>query len=382
MVRGATWVCVLSWIGATLAWIASASSSYAHEIRPAVVTVSIATADRFDVTVALNLEALMAGVGPEHQDTNDAPQAHTYNALRALAPDALRQKFTDGAAKWLEGVTLEFDGQRAAPRIEAIDIPPDGNPRLARISTIKLAGAKPAEAKSLRWGYAAAYGASIVRLKRNGEAPTEIGWVNGGQLSQPARIDTAEAKSQLARFLDYIAVGFTHIVPKGLDHILFVLGLYLLGSDWRPLLIQVTAFTLAHSLTLALGLFGVVEVPAAIVEPLIALSIVYVAVENMATSKLQVWRPAVVFAFGLLHGLGFAGVLHEIGMPRTDYAIGLVGFNVGVELGQLTVIAAAWLATGLWFRDQPWYRARIAVPASAVIALVGAYWCVERIWYS
>jgi hypothetical protein len=87
----------------------------------------------------------------------------------------------------------------------------------------------------------------------------------------------------------------------------------------------------------------------------------------------------VVFGFGLLHGLGFAGVLHEIGLPRADYVTGLVAFNLGVEFGQLAVIALAFAATGLWFRTQPWYRARIVMPASLLIAIVGLYWTVERV---
>jgi hydrogenase/urease accessory protein HupE len=176
-----------------------------------------------------------------------------------------------------------------------------------------------------------------------------------------------------------MVLGFTHILPLGLDHILFVLGLYLLSVHIRPLLIQVTSFTVAHSVTLGLGLYGVVTVSPSIVEPLIAASILFVAVENFVTDRLTLWRPYLVFGFGLIHGLGFAGVLHEIGLERDDFVNGLVAFNVGVELGQLAVIAIAFLATGLWFRDRPWYRNRIVRPASVVIGLAGAYWLVERL---
>jgi hypothetical protein len=134
----------------------------------------------------------------------------------------------------------------------------------------------------------------------------------------------------------------------------------------------------AHSLTLGLALYGVVTLPAAVVEPLIALSIVYVAVENLRTRELTRARVALVFLFGLLHGLGFAGVLTGLQLPRADFALGLVGFNLGVEAGQLTVIAAVALAVG-WWRDRPWYHARIVVPASLAIAAVGLYWTVTRL---
>jgi hypothetical protein len=141
-------------------------------------------------------------------------------------------------------------------------------------------------------------------------------------------------------------LGFTHILPKGLDHILFVLGLFLLSTRKGPLLAQVTAFTIAHTLTLGLSVFGVVSLSWSVVEPLIAASIAYVAVENILTPNLKPWRTTVVFGFGLPHGLGFAGVLQEVGLPRSQRLPLLASFNVGVELGQLTVIALAFLAVG------------------------------------
>ncbi|HEV8269413.1 MAG TPA: HupE/UreJ family protein, partial [Thermoanaerobaculia bacterium] len=143
---------------------------------------------------------------------------------------------------------------------------------------------------------------------------------------------------------------------------------------------QVTAFTLAHTITLALSVYGVVSLPARIVEPLIALSIVCVAVENVFTKKLHAWRPVVVFAFGLLHGLGFAGVLTEIGLPRSEFVPALLSFNAGVEGGQLTVILVAFLAFGLPFRREAWYRRRIVVPASVAIAAVGLFWSIQRVF--
>jgi hypothetical protein len=128
-----------------------------------------------------------------------------------------------------------------------------------------------------------------------------------------------------------------------------------------------------------LSVYGVVSLPPAIVEPLIAASIVYVAVENILTSNLKPWRTLVVFGFGLLHGLGFAGVLAEVGLPQGQFVPALVSFNVGVELGQIAVIALAFLAVGIWGRTKSWYRARVVVPASAAVAAVGLFWTVQRV---
>jgi hydrogenase/urease accessory protein HupE len=176
----------------------------------------------------------------------------------------------------------------------------------------------------------------------------------------------------------YLWLGFTHILPKGLDHILFVIGIYLLSTRLRPILIQVTTFTVAHTITLGLTIFGVLSLPASIVEPMIALSIAYVAIENLVTSELKPWRVALVFGFGLLHGMGFAGVLSELGLPATERVTALLSFNLGVEGGQLTVIAMLALTLG-WLRNREWYRSRVVIPLSLGIAAVGLYWTITRI---
>ena len=177
----------------------------------------------------------------------------------------------------------------------------------------------------------------------------------------------------------YLTLGFTHIVPHGLDHMLFVLGIYLLSGRARSVLWQVSAFTVAHSITLGLSMYGVVAVSPEIVEPLIALSIAYVAIENIFLSELKSWRVALVFAFGLLHGMGFAGALKELGLPRSEFVTALVTFNVGVEAGQLAVIGAAFVLVGWHCAHRAWYRSRIVVPASMLIACTAVYWTIERL---
>jgi hypothetical protein len=183
-------------------------------------------------------------------------------------------------------------------------------------------------------------------------------------------------------FKVYLQLGFTHILPLGLDHILFVLSLFLLSPSLKIIVWQATAFTIAHSITLGLAMYGLVSSPSHIVEPIIALSIMFVAIENMITQKLRPSRILIVFAFGLIHGLGFAGALKELGLPKREFFNALISFNVGVELGQLTIILAAWFLLGKWFNQKPWYRSRIVNPISVVIALVALYWTVERAFFS
>ena len=176
----------------------------------------------------------------------------------------------------------------------------------------------------------------------------------------------------------YLELGYIHILPRGLDHILFVLALFFASTRLKPLIWQVSAFTLAHTITLGLAVLGHLSLPGSVVEPLIALSIAFVAVENLLVRDMTRWRPAVVFVFGLFHGLGFAGVLVELGVPETAVLPALLSFNIGVELGQLSVIALALLTLG-WFRKATWYPwlARIA---SGLIAVMALWWTVERVF--
>ena len=163
-----------------------------------------------------------------------------------------------------------------------------------------------------------------------------------------------------------------------LRFVYLLIGLFLLSTRIASLLWQVSAFTVAHTVTLALGVTGIVNLPAAIVEPLIAASIVYVAVENVLTDRLHRWRPAVVFAFGLLHGLGFAGVLAEIGLPPGQLVAALLAFNVGVELGQIAVLALCSVAVG-WAARREWYRRAVAIPGSIAVGGAGVLWLAQRV---
>ncbi len=179
----------------------------------------------------------------------------------------------------------------------------------------------------------------------------------------------------------YIQLGFTHILPLGLDHILFVLSIFLLSPKLSTVIWQATAFTVAHSITLALAVYGIIQPLPAIIEPIIALSIFFVAIENILVQELKPTRIGIIFLFGLVHGMGFASALTEVGLPPSDYFVSLLSFNAGVELGQLAVILMAYFLVGRWFSQKSWYRSWIVNPASVFIALVALYWTIERTFY-
>jgi len=176
----------------------------------------------------------------------------------------------------------------------------------------------------------------------------------------------------------YLQLGFHHILPLGTDHILFVAGLCLLSTNIKSILWQATAFTVAHSITLALSMKNILVAPSVLFEPIIALTILFVAIENMLLTTLKPWRLLLVFFFGLIHGMGFASALNEIGLPRNSFYTSILSFNLGVELGQICIIAFVFTCIIIPFGKRKWYRKRIVFPLSIAIGLVALFWTIQR----
>ncbi len=420
----------------------AAPPAAAHEVRPAIADFTV-TDGTFAMEIRLGAEPIVAGVDLEGvENTNATDAADEVDALRALPPEELAERIRAMRDVIIDAVEVSAGDSPVPLTLDAVEVGPVGNIELPRDTVLELSGPVPAEARELRVTWPADYGTLV--LRQQGVENPATSYLEGGAASEPIALAGGGADSAWGAFAKYIPVGFEHIVPMGLDHILFVLGLFFLSPRLKPLLWQVTAFTAAHTVTLALGALGLVNVPGWIVEPIIAASIVYVAVENILSRGLSPWRPAVVFAFGLLHGLGFASVLQEFGLPPGQFVPALLGFNVGVEIGQLFVVAVAFAAVWVALRvdrleveqktgqafygvmalvfvalaflvDGPRfaevvgyppavilgplaalaaccvlaalrvdrleaYRTFVAVPASAAIGVVGAWWFVERVF--
>lgn len=348
----------------------------AHEVQPAVADITM-EADRAVIELDWVIEAPVAGLDLEGiADTNDTGGAEVYDALRAMQPDTLAAAFEESWPDVQRQLRALVGGESADLTLESVTVPEVGNTEIIRISQVTLSAALPPGVEGLVFGWEAALGPLVVRQVGvdNGYAA----FLENGRLSDPIPRTGGADQGAGEAFVEYVGVGFDHIVPLGLDHILFVLGLFFLASKLGPLLWQVTAFTAAHTITLALGALGIVNLPGDIVEPLIAASIVYVGLENVFAKGLTPWRPFVVFGFGLLHGLGFASVLQEFGLGASHFIPKLIGFNVGVEIGQLAVIAVAFIALGWLFSKHGWYKMRISAPISIGIALIALFWVLER----
>ncbi|MEA3292141.1 MAG: HupE/UreJ family protein [Pseudomonadota bacterium] len=357
----------------------------ADVVKPALVEISVYKRGVVEIELRASIEALLTGINSQFKNTQDSPAGGAYDELRVLPPQELQEKFEPFQPEMLRRIRLEFNGRPAALRINSLKIPEAGYTKVPRISVINLTAETPAGATELTWYYPVLFSDNAVRVRQVDEASqqwhwSEWQWIREDQASRPFSLQEVYAQRSVWKVvLDYMVIGFEHIVPKGKDHILFILGIFLFSTRLKPLLWQVTMFTLAHTLTLGLSAAGIVELPPRIVEPLIALSIAWIGIENIWAKSLHKQRLALVFCFGLLHGLGFASVLADFGMPRDAFFTALISFNIGVEFGQLAVILAAYLVVGLWFGDKPWYRKAIVVPGSLTIAVIGLWWTVARI---
>ncbi|MEM9342459.1 MAG: HupE/UreJ family protein [Pseudomonadota bacterium] len=388
----AVWRAVSRWLAILALFWAGAAA--AHEVQPAVADFEIGP-DRVQMSIRMTLEAPLAGVDLAGlTNTNDSGNSDVYDRMREMPPEDLRAELEATWPRLANRFSILSGGSRLTPELDGVSIPDVANPENPRFSVLRLSAALPPGTDPLVLGWDASMGGII--LRQQGAEDGYTAFLQNGQLSDEIpRLGGGAYTLSVA--WDFLRSGFTHIVPLGLDHILFVLGLFFFALKWGPLLWQVTSFTLAHSVTLALATLGIVTIPPDmmwLVEALIALSIVWVAVENIFRPEMGWFRFVVVFAFGLLHGLGFASVLSDVGLPQGQFVLALVMFNVGVEFGQLAVILAAFLVLVLarlaadkarldgeeaLIRDMPALYRAVSLVGSILIAIVGLFWFLERI---
>lgn len=353
----------------------------AHELQPAIANLTVSN-DMVKGEIELSLEPIIVGMDLETlENTDNAPQAKQYDALRSMEPSDLRLQFDQSWPDLKSKLNLLAGTTQLDIQLDEVTIPTLGNIELTRLSKLTFSAELPADNTDVTFGWTPDLGGLIVRQKQSDGEISYATFLTSGGVSEPMPREGTAVIGGFKNFLNYVVIGFEHIIPKGLDHILFVLGLFFFSLKMRPLLLQVTAFTLAHTVTLAMATAGLVSVSASIVEPLIALSIAFVALENIKGGNITYRRTAIVFAFGLLHGLGFASVLGDVGLEPSKFISSLIAFNIGVELGQLSVILIAFMTLGLAFGKKPWYRKYIAIPGSILIAIVGIYWTIERIFF-
>jgi hypothetical protein len=353
-----------------------ASSAHSHEVSPAVASI-LQIQDGIQLEIRLNLEAILSGIDLSNiSNTDEADQTQEYDFYRGRSVIDLKSDFLKIWPSLASEIKIEQDDDFAVLKLEKILVEEQENFDYPRFSILTIStNLKPLKPFNFQWSKS--FGEVVIREEGEGNVFTQ--YLEAGVLSDEILLSQQSKYRFSEIFFDYIPVGFTHILPKGLDHILFVVVMFFLSTKLSALFWQITLFTLAHSVTLAMASLGFIEISTSIVEPLIAASIVYLAVENFYSKALTVRRSGVIFCFGLLHGLGFASVLADFGLPIHHFVPALIGFNVGVELGQITIILILFCAISYWFRNKIWYRNLITLPFSSVVGLVGLFWFFERI---
>ena len=358
-------------------------TSYAHELRPAIANLNIYEKDNImnaNLSIQLNLEAIIAGIKTIHSNTKDSEKSEEYQNLREMNPANLLNEFNSKIKNFDSKINLTSDNSNLGLTLISVVIPKVGNTDIIR-DTIVTFNIQNIKKERFKFFWDKNLGSIILRINSINNKPLYTELIEGGKKSKWFSIKNETRIKVFQNIKEYTLLGFKHIIPRGLDHILFVLALFLLSPKLRPLVLQISIFTLAHTITLFLGALNIIAIPAIIVEPIIALSIFFIAIENLFTKNIRRTRPYIIFIFGLLHGLGFAGILNEIGISKNLFISSLISFNVGVEIGQISVIILSYILIALLFQKKSWYRNKVTKPISIIIASIGLYWFFERIFF-
>jgi hypothetical protein len=359
----------------------AANFASAHPVQFTILQIKVESDGKF--RAMLNIDILAYALHKTSESsTNEELQTLLDGPRSVLAKD-----LTDAGERFRHEVVVRTDVGDALvsswklPGLAEVDaiLAQKIHPSILMPGEIDFSGTLPPNARtlSIRLPFVLGDTARFYELPQ-GESFSEA--VPAGGYSSNVEIEFQSVKTlDLVRaFGRFAALGFMHMIPDGLDHTLFVLSLFLLSNRLVSLLWQTAVFTTAHSLSLWLSVYDSMRLPPSITQSLIAVSIFVIAIENLFSSELKPWRLLVIFIFGIIHGLDFATAFERADFSPNDTFIGLIGFNVGLECGQLGIFLLAFLAIG-WFRSRTWYRIRIVIPTSCVMAFTASIWMIHRI---
>ena len=360
------------------------TAASAHELRPAIMDVGVLeeTPDQLSIDLTFSAEAFLAEIDLSTvSDTDDSANSGLYDEFRAMPPDILADRIKSSFAALASTFTVMAAGQPLPLELTAIDVADEDDLSLSRDTKLRLRSSVPKAGDAIEIQWQPAMGALLVRQMGTGGDPEYSDYLPNGGKGQAFMLSDAQPVPLGSVIGKYIHSGIIHIVPAGLDHILFVVGLLAYGLSARGLIFQISLFTVAHTITLAAASLGWINISGTIVEPLIALSIAWIGVENMIrkSGRVALTRSSVVFVFGLLHGLGFASVLADFGLPQSAYIVGLLSFNLGVEIGQLIIVIPIFLMLWALKLTDRRFRRGFQIPVSTFISAIGLFWFVERL---
>ena len=356
----------------------------AHEIKPSIADFTY-DENYLNFEVRLNAELILSNIDASNiSNTNSSPLTEIYDRYRLLNKKDLENSLLESWKDISSNIDIKINNKLKKIDLIKIDTQDVKNFEISRDTLISFRVLLNQKSENFTFKWIKNYGPIILRenndLKLEDELVTE--YLQSGKESDPIFFNENNFRSMFVSFTKFFVLGIQHIIPKGLDHILFIFGLFLFSSSLNKLIKQITIFTIAHSITLIFVSLSLIKINPQIVEPIIALSIVYVGLENIFKNYIKEYmRYVVILFFGLLHGLGFALVLSDIGYRSSKLFLNLISFNIGIEVAQISIILFLYLLVAIKFANNKYYRIAFQIPSSILIASIGLYWFIERIGF-
>ena len=352
----------------------------AHEIKPAIVEFN-KVKNQINIVLKFNAEAFLANIdASDYKETINFSNSIKYSELRLLPGEILKEKVFESRDQIINSIFIKTSKKQLNLKLVEINVLEEKNIEKVRFTKVYLKTEIKFIETPITFSAKKIFGPLIFKnfsnIDKNTDKP-QSQWLKPG--NQTSNLGILQVKNNTTNFsILGIWNGILQIILYGFDHILFILGLFFFSHKLKPLLIQVTTFTIAYSITLIFGGLGYITISPLIIEVIIAASIIWIGFENLFRKKIKVSRLGVIFTFGLVHGFGFASMFKPKGLEGTDYYLNLLSFNIGIELGLLITLLPLIILIPL-FNRLSWYRILIAMPASIIIALFGVEMFIDRI---
>ena len=358
------------------------TSSISHEIKPSIADFTYEEG-YLNFKIRLNAELILSNIDASIVfNTESSSLSEIYDKFRILSKKDLGEMFQNSWSEISSNIDIKINNETKKINLIKTEVEDIKNFEISRDTHVYFRVLLDENSEQFTFRWVKNYGPIILRENNNNKLEDELvtEYLQSGMESSQFSFKENNFSKTFNSFTKFFVLGIQHIIPKGLDHILFIFGLFLFSSSLKKLISQITIFTIAHSITLIFVSLSLMRINPQIVEPIIALSIVYIGLENIFKKYIKEYlRYVVILFFGLLHGLGFALVLSDIGYRSTDLFINLISFNIGIEVAQISIVLVLYLLVALNFAKNKNYRMFFQVPSSILISSIGLYWFFERI---
>ncbi len=356
--------------------------SVSHEIKPSIADFTYDESS-LNFKIRLNAELILSNIDASTiTNTDSSSLSEIYDKFRILSKKDLEKMFQNSWSDISSNIDIKINNKAKKITLIKTEVEDIKNFEISRDTNIYFRVILDKNSEQFTFKWVKDYGPIILRENNNNKLEDELvtEYLQSGIESSQFSFKENNFSKTFNSFAKFFVLGIQHIIPKGLDHILFIFGLFLFSSSLKKLISQITIFTIAHSITLIFVSLSLMRINPQIVEPIIALSIVYIGLENIFKKYIKEYlRYVVILFFGLLHGLGFALVLSDIGYKSSDLFVNLISFNFGIEVAQISIVLVLYLLIALNFAKNKNYRIYFQIPSSILISSIGLYWFFERI---